>query len=88
MYGTTINHCTCKLNKGQKQLLNYTRIRRKRLQNNLIVQRGALVLRGSKISIFCPSCSKIMLMIIMSWNNIENELSDLNAIKISYSYHN
>ena len=51
------------------------------MKNNPSVQRGALGLRGSKISNLCPSCSKIMLMILMAWNHIENEFCALNALK-------
>ena len=51
------------------------------MKNNLSVQRGALGLRGSKISNLRLSCSKIMLMILMSCNHIENDFCALNELK-------
>ena len=54
---------------------------KKRLKNNLSVKTGALGLRGSKISNLRPSCSKIMLMILIYCNHIYNELCALNALK-------
>ena len=69
------------MNIGQKELLNYTTTRRKRLKNNLSVQRGALGLGGSKISNLRLSCSKIMLMILMYCNHVENGLCALNPLK-------
>ena len=45
------------------------------------MQGGAPGLRGSKISNLHPSCPKIMLMILTSGNNLENDLCALNALK-------